>query len=164
MTFELEVGAVLTFPVASLLLAITSKPDLESRVVPNRLVLICGIIGGIVAILTSSITTRFVLHASALMTAIALGLLLHRLGTIGGADFKMLVVMNVTSPGLSFGQWCSSVFEGIVITGLEIAVTLALGYLWWRYKGTCEDPKERKPPLIPLLLMAFLSVQLLVIL
>jgi hypothetical protein len=77
------------------------------------------------------------------------------MGSIGGADVKILFTVALLSPGFELGDWSQPLLEVIIGLGGEMIVMLLGGYLYWR-----RQSKEGSPPLIPMLLLGYLIVQL----
>ncbi|MHA1484712.1 MAG: hypothetical protein ACTSPR_05285 [Candidatus Thorarchaeota archaeon] len=119
-------------------------------------------VGCIVAILTGQISSRLVLYISALTFVLALSYLLFRLGALGGADVKALLVVTITSPGLVYGHWEHQIYEGVMIGAIEVLVMILLGYCYWlihRHSSRTSSGK-RTVPLLPMLLGGYMIVQM----
>jgi Flp pilus assembly protein protease CpaA len=123
--------------------------------VKNEIALIGGIGGCIILMFTGHFLQNTVLHLTALILVIPLSYILFRIGSIGGADAKVLFTIALLSPGIELGLWSQPVLEAIVGLGVELIVMLLGGYLYWRYKN-----RESTPPLIPILFLGYLVVQL----
>ena len=73
-----------------------------------------------------------------------------------------MIIIALTSPGVLFASWTEPIFEGIIVSGLEIVIMLLLGLLYTKQRKQRESPEEKQVvPLLPLLLIAYLAVQLL---
>jgi Flp pilus assembly protein protease CpaA len=137
------------------LLVVYSILDIRYRKVKNEIVFIGGVAGCLILVLTEHFVYNMVLHLSALLLNVPLSYILFRIGSIGGADTKVLFTIALLSPGVELGAWSQPILEAIVGLGGELIVMLLGGFLYWKYKS-----KERSPPIIPILLMGYLIVQL----
>ena len=136
------------------LLVIYSILDIRDRKVKNEIVLIGGVVGYLILVLTEHFVHNTVLHLSALLLVVSISYILFRIGSIGGADAKVLFTIALLSPGIELGAWSQPVLEAIIGLGGELIVMLLGAYLYWRYKTG-----ERSPPIIPILLIGYLIVQ-----
>ena len=150
---------LLTFFTGLCILIIYAAFDVRTRRVPNEIIVLCSVVGAIVGILTGSMIGNWILHASAIPSFAILGYLLFRLESIGGGDAKAGISLGIVSPGLVLGSWTIPVFEGVLVSCLELCIMLALGYAYSRSKSG-----ESITPLIPGLLVGYLLVQLLALL
>jgi len=146
---------VISFLTILSLLIVYSVLDVRDRIVKNEIVLAGLIVGSIISFLTGHFLHYPVLHLTALIMVVPLILVLFRLGSIGGADAKVLFTIALLSPGIEFGDWSLSYLEAILGLGAQLAVMLLGGYLYWRYRN-----RESTPPLIPMLFVGYLIVQL----
>ena len=88
--------------------------------------------------------------------------MLYRLGALGVADVKALLVVTITSPGLVYGHWENQIYEGVMIGAIEVLVMILVGYSYWlihRHSSRTSSGK-RTVPLLPLLLGGYLAVQM----
>jgi len=131
--------------------------DIRDRKVRNELVLVGGVLGCIVLLLTSHFVSNFVLHVAALLMIFPLVYILFRLGSIGGADAKSLLIVALISPGIELRLLNIPILEAIVAIGVELIIMLSGGFLYWRLK---RDTEDAPPPLIPFLLLGYLVIQL----
>ena len=157
MVLDLSIESIVPFVTVTSLLVIYSILDIRERRIKNEFVLVGGVVGCVVLILTDHFVTNIVLHATAIVTILPLAYILFRIGSIGGADAKILFVVGLISPGVELGVWSQQVLEAIVGVGGELIVMLLGGYLYWRFRGNSEDTT---PPLIPFLLVGYLAIQL----
>ena len=157
MVLDLSLTSIVHFTTIISLLVIYSVLDVRYRTVKNELVLAGAVIGGTISMFTGHFVTSIVLHATALLLVIPLVCILFRLGSIGGADAKVLSIVSLFSPGIELGDWNQPVLEAILGLGGELLVMLLGGYLYWRIKGA---NKENVPPLLPFLLLGYLVIQL----
>ena len=97
------------------------------------------------------------LHLTAVLVALILGYFLFRIGAFGGADAKVLLTIAIISPGIEFASWGNPVLEGILAVGIQLVITLAIGYLISQRKTNDSEVI----PLIPILFGAYLALQLL---
>lgn len=155
MVLDLTVMSVASVLTIITLLVIYSILDIRDRNVKNEIVLVGSIIGCMILLLTGHFVQNTVLHLTALILVVPISFILFRIGSIGGADAKVLVSISLISPGIELGDWIQPVLEAIVGLGGELIVMLLGGYLYWRYKN-----RESTPPLIPILFMGYLIVQL----
>jgi hypothetical protein len=160
MVLDLSLAAILSFFIITSLLVIYSILDIRERRVMNDLVIVGGIVGCIVLILTGHFASNLILHVSTLVMVVPLVYLLFRIGSIGGADAKSLLLVALISPGIELGIWNQPVLEGIIGLGGELVVMLVGGYIYWRFRRNSENAT---PPLIPFLLMGYLVIQMLAI-
>ncbi len=154
MVLDLTVMSISVFLTVSSLLVIYSVLDIRDRRVRNEIVFFGAAMGSIILILTEHFAYNAVLHLAALLLVIPISYILFRLGSIGGADAKVLLTVALLSPGVEFGDWSQPVLEAIIGIGGEIFVMLLGGYLFWKYKDT-----DGTPPLIPILFIGYLVVQ-----
>jgi Flp pilus assembly protein protease CpaA len=137
------------------LLVVYSLLDVRNREVKNEVVIGGLIVGCLISLLTGHFVQLPLLHLTALILVIPLSFVLFRVGSIGGADVKVLFTIALLSPGVEFGEWSLPILEAIVGLGGGMIVMLLGGYLYWRNKN-----KESTPPLIPMLFVGYLIVQL----
>lgn len=157
MVVILTEASIIAFLTALIFLIAVSVYDLRERIVPNRVMLIFGLGGIAIGILTGHIINEWMLHLFALATLL-LAYVLYRNGILGGADVKAILLISIVSPGLEFTVWEWPYFEAFVSGTLQILIMLILGIIWSKFKNK-ED--KNKPALIPLLLVGYLLVQLL---
>ncbi len=161
LVLEVTVSSTVLFSLSLIFLLEYANLDLRDRRVPNNLMFGGAFFGFIAAIVTGHLFENPLLHVSAFVFMALVSLLLFEIGAIGGADFKALLVIAITSPGFLFATWGDSVLEGIIAGGLEIAIMLLLGFLYSRINKPEDRSREKKEvPLLPLLLIAYLAVQL----
>jgi hypothetical protein len=154
---------VLTFSMADIaslltvmaLLAIFSIFDLRDHKVRNEIVFSGLIIGCVIALLTGHFIQYPLLHLTALILVTPISFILFRMGSIGGADVKVLFSIAVLSPGIELGDWGQPILEAIIGMGGEMMIMLFGGYLYWISRN-----KEETPPLIPILFLGYIIVQL----
>ena len=161
MALEFTVPTISSFVLTTFLLCIYSWLDLKDRRVANRVVLIGGIVGfGLVAV-TGHIIERSVLHITAVIFVFVLSYTMFRLKALGGADVKSLVTVAIISPGIEFTTWDNPVFEAVIGAGMGFFFMLLLGFVYWKFTTKPDSEAHRGTPLIPMLLIAYLFVQLL---
>ncbi len=156
MVLDLSIVSIVTFFTITSLLVVYSILDIRDRRVMNEVVFAGGVVGCIVSILTGHFVANLVLHLTALLLVIPLAYILFRIGSIGGADAKILFIVALISPGIELGIWSQPILEAIVGLGSELVVILLGGYLYWRF---IRNEDNSTPPLIPLLLVGYLIVQ-----
>lgn len=152
----------ISFATAVILLLVFSFHDVRKRKVSNGLLSAGGLVGCVVSILTGQLFSLPFLYLSTLSFVLALSYVLFRLGALGGADVKALIVVTLTSPGVVYAHWENQIYEGIMIGAIEILVMLFVGYLYWqiRRRSGRTSSEDRTVPLIPLLLVGYLIVQM----
>ncbi len=160
MTLELSIPTVVSFLITTLLLIVYSWMDLKDRKVPNQVMLVGFVIGIGSIVATGHLFERIELHVIACISVSIIAYLLFRLKSIGGADFKSLITIAIISPGIEFTTWESPLFEAIIGAGLQIGVMLFLGAMVWKSSTRVESETRRPTPLLPLLLVAYVAVQI----
>ncbi len=152
----------ISFATAMILLVVFSFLDVRDRKVSNGVLSAGGLVGCVVSILTGQIFSLPVLYLSTLSFVLALSYVLFRLGALGGADVKALLVLALTSPGVVYAHWENQIYEGVMIGAIEILVMVFVGYLYWqiRRRSGRTNSEERVIPLIPLLLVGYMVVQM----
>lgn len=156
MVLDLSIASVMSFFTIISLLVVYSILDIRDRRVMNEVVFTGGVGGCIVLILSGHIASNLVLHLTALLLVLPLAYTLFRIGSIGGADAKILFIVALISPGVELGIWSQPILEAILALGGELVAMLLGGYLYWRFK---RNEENSTPPLIPLLLVGYLIVQ-----
>jgi len=151
-------GALLELVVATAILAIGAIRDIQERAVENEVMLMGGACGLGLSILSGRLITRPGLYLAAVTISLILGVGLYRVGAVGGADSKMLVILAITSPGIALDR-SNVMWEGFIAASMEVLIMLLLGYMWWVYARRRNRPCV-KPPLIATLLVGFVIVQL----
>ena len=157
MVLDISIVSILTFFTIISLLVVYSILDIRDRRVMNEFVLAGGVVGCIVSILTGHFVANLVLHLTGLLLVIPLAFILFKIGSIGGADAKVLFIVALISPGIELGSWSQPILEAILALGGELVAILVGGYLYWRFK---RNEENSTPPLIPLLLVGYLIVQI----
>ena len=152
----------ISFATAVILLLVFSFFDVKERKVSNGLLLTGGLVGCVVSILTGQLFALPVLYISTLTFILVLSYSLFRLGAVGGADVKALLVVAITSPGLVYAHWENQIYEGVMIGAIEVLMMVLLGYFYWQiHRRTSSTKLERRTvPLLPLLLVAYIGVQI----
>jgi len=160
LAFEITIPSLVLFSLSTMFLIDYAFEDLRNRRVSNNLMIASGFFGFVATIITGHLLDNLVLHISAFVFTTLVALLLFRIGAIGGADFKALMVIAITSPGILFSSWPEPLYEGIIASGLEIAIMLLLGIVYSKMKKrTNTGEEDRIVPLLPLLLLAYMAVQ-----
>ena len=131
--------------------------DIRTRKVSNQVLLIGGVIGLGIVLRFGHMVDYALLHLTAVLVALILGYFLFRIGAFGGADAKVLLTIAIISPGIEFASWGNPVLEGILAVGIQLVITLAIGYLISQRKTNDSEVI----PLIPILFGAYLALQLL---
>lgn len=161
MALEFTLPTVSSFIMAIVLLCAYSWMDLKDRRVANRIVLIGGIVGFGLVMVTGHIIERSILHLTAVTFMFLISYLMFRLNALGGADVKSLITVAIISPGIEFATWDNPVFEAVIGAGMGLFLMLLLGFVYWKSTSKPDSDVRRATPLIPMLLIAYLFVQLL---
>lgn len=161
MVLEITVPSILSLAATTALLLIYAVLDLRTRIVPNRIMVAGGLTGLVIVILTGHLVDQALLHLSASVFMVLVAYLLFRAGAFGGADVKAVVTVAILSPGIEFGSWSDPVLEGILGSGLLLVTILLGAYLFSRYRPKKEV--TRVTPLLPMVLAAYLLLQLLAV-
>ena len=158
----LLIAPTISFATVVILLLMFSLLDIRERKVSNGLLAAGGLVGCVVSILTGQLFSIPFLYLSALSFVLALSYVLFRLGALGGADVKALIVVALTSPGVIYAHWENQIYEGVIIGAIEILVVVFLGHLYWQIhrRSDIASSEERTVPLIPLLLVGYIIVQM----
>ena len=157
MVLIITMSTIASFVFTTSLLIMYAVLDIRTRKVPNQALLIGGITGLAVVLRFSHIVDYAILHLTAALVALILGYTLFRIGSLGGADVKTLFTIAIISPGIEFATWGNPILEGIVAVGLQLVITLAVGYLI----SLRKTDETEVIPLIPILFGAYLVLQLL---
>ncbi|TFG07894.1 hypothetical protein EU522_00305 [Candidatus Thorarchaeota archaeon] len=158
--FEATIVSVFSFITISILLGVYGVLDIRNRKVSNEHILVGFLVSAVIVVGTGRMFEQTILHVASILVMILLSSVLFRIGAIGGADAKALLLVGFLSPGLEFAVWGDIILEGILISGLEIALMLVFGILYWQAKVTGHWERNGVP-LIPFLFLAYLIVQLL---
>ncbi|MDH4215076.1 MAG: prepilin peptidase [Candidatus Thorarchaeota archaeon] len=159
MALEITISSILSFIAITLLLLIYTGFDLRTRHVPNRIMIIGGSVGMAIVILTGHLFEHVLLHVSSGIFMIIVAYMLFRVGAFGGADVKAVTTIAILSPGIEFGGWSDPILEGIVASGLLLAIVLVCAYIYSKYKR--KRLGVDVIPLLPIMLVAYLVLQLL---
>ena len=157
MVLIITMSTIASYVFTASLLIMYAVLDIRTRKVPNQALLIGGITGLAVVIRFSHIVDYAMLHLTAALVALILGYTLFRIGAFGGADVKVLFTIALISPGIEFATWGNPMLEGIVAVGLQLVITLTVGYLI----SLRKTDETEVIPLIPILFGAYLVLQLL---
>jgi len=93
MTLDLSVTTVLMFSATLALLTAYSVLDLRSRMVHNEYLALGGLLGFSLTALSGHLATYSMLHLVAVIFVSSISYLLFRIGAIGGADAKALLML-----------------------------------------------------------------------
>ncbi len=156
MELVITVSTISSFSFMTGLFIIYSVFDLRYRKIPNRVMLIGGILGIGVILLSGHLIENVFLHLISVILTLILGYVLFRIGSLGGADVKTLLTIAIVSPGVEFADWNDPLLEGILIVGVLFITTLMAGYLISKRKT-----ENSVIPLIPVLFSVYLVLQLL---
>lgn len=155
MVLALTEMSVISFIIVIALLVFFSVLDIKDRKVRNEIVISGLIVGSVISLLTGHFVYYPELHLTAILLVIPIAYILFRLGSIGGADVKVLFTIALLSPGIEFGEWGQPILEAIIGLGGELFIMLLGGYIYWRNRD-----RESTPPLIPIVLIGYVFVQL----
>ena len=161
MVLEITIPSILSFATTATLLLTYAVLDLRTRIVPNQIMIAGGFTGLVIIILTGHLIDQALLHLSASVFMVLVAYLLFRTGAFGGADVKAVVTVTILSPGIEFASWSDPILEGVLGSGLLLVAVLLGAYLFSRYR-----PKEEglsATPLLPIVLAAYLLLQLLAV-
>lgn len=158
MALEITVARLIAFACIVAILTICSILDLRERRVSNEIIIVGLIVGLVLDIASGHIISAFPLHLIALSFATILVVILFRIGAIGGADAKSVVIVSLVSPGIEFSTMENQIFEGILGCAIMLFIMFLFGYI---YQVMKKDSHNRATPLIPFLLVGYLAMQLL---
>ncbi|UCH05596.1 MAG: prepilin peptidase [Candidatus Thorarchaeota archaeon] len=164
MTLDLSVTSLLVFSLTFALLIVYSAMDLRSRLVRNEYLAIGGLLGFSLVVLSGHLTANSMLHLTAVIFVASVSYLLFRIGAIGGADAKALLIVAILSPGIQLAVWDSPILEALIGGGLELFIMLLLGYAYTRWLSSLRSNSHaeyRTVPLIPFLLLGYILIQIL---
>ncbi|MGY5855132.1 MAG: prepilin peptidase [Candidatus Thorarchaeota archaeon] len=157
MVLDLSFASIMSFFTIVSLLLIYSILDIRDRRVRNEYIIAGGGLGCIILILSSHFVSDLILHVTAMLIVLPLAYILFRMGSIGGADVKSLLLVALISPGVQLRLLNIPILEAIFGVGVELLIMLTGGYLYWRIRMKNENAS---PPLIPFLLLGYLAIQL----
>jgi Flp pilus assembly protein protease CpaA len=160
MVLVISMSTIAAFVYTTTLLLTYTVLDLRTRRVPNQVMLVGGIVGLAIVLLFDHIVDNTILHVTAVSVVLILGYIVFRIGALGGADVKALLTIAIISPGIEFAKWVDPILEGIAIVGVQLGITLLCGYLFSRRR----TEGSKSIPMIPIILGAYLIVQLLALL
>jgi len=156
---EITISAILVFIVVSLLLIGYTILDIHDQLIPNQFILLGALIGITVAILSGHFLNHIILHITTFLFMAIVGYALFQIGSFGGADVKIILILSIVSPGLEFTSWENPIFEAILIAGIQLAIMLGGGYVYSKIRKQNENTGP--VPLIPFLLLSYMLLQLL---
>jgi Flp pilus assembly protein protease CpaA len=150
------------FSVTLALLIVYSVMDLRSRLVRNEYLAFGGVLGFSLIVLSGHLTANSVLHLTAIIFVASVSYPLFRIGAIGGADAKALLIVAILSPGIELAMWDSPILEALIGGGLELFIMLLLGYAYTRWSSSLKSNsggEYQTVPLIPFLLLGYILIQ-----
>lgn len=153
------VSEITAFSTTAVFLSLVSYYDFKNREVENVIIGGGAIIGGVITLLSGHLFHYFWQHIIAVPTTFMLAIVLFKLGAIGGADFKTLLIISFVSPGIEFYDSPNPVFECGISVLIQILVMLTLGQIWHILNRTQEQECKAMAPLLPFLLVAYLGIQ-----
>ncbi|MCF2135703.1 MAG: prepilin peptidase [Candidatus Thorarchaeota archaeon] len=149
---------ILSFLTVVIALIPFSILDLRYRRVSNRYTMASIVVGCMLITLTGQIFIELWIHLFAIVLMLWFVLVLYRIGSLGGADVKILLFVSITSPGLVFVVWDDFIIEGLVGTGMMVVLILILASTYSRTKRSTQHDRT---PLVPFMLIAYLCIQML---
>jgi len=150
------------FSVTLALLIVYSVMDLRSRLVRNEYLAFGGVLGFSLAVLSGHLVANSMLHLTEVIFVTSVSYPLFRIGAIGGADAKTLLIVAILSPGIELATWDSPILEALIGGGLGLFIMLLLGYAYTRRSSRLKsnsDAEYRTVPLIPFLLLGYILIQ-----
>lgn len=156
MVLDLGLASLTSITLICVILGVCTVLDLRERRIPNRIIVVFAITGALLVVVTGHLAQDWILHLSSTATFLTLGYILFKMGAIGGGDLKTSLLIGLVSPGLELVGWADPVLEGFMISAIELAIMLLLGYL----AGRIRDHSHARIPLIPLIFVAYLAVQI----
>jgi Flp pilus assembly protein protease CpaA len=157
MELVITLSSISSFTFMVILFIIYCVFDIRYREIPNRAILIGGVLGLGVILFSGHLAEHALLHLTAVILTGILGYVLFRIGSLGGADVKILLTIAIISPGVEFASWSDPILEGIMVVGILLSITLMAGYLVSKRKT--DD--SIVIPLIPIMFCVYLVLQLL---
>jgi len=118
-----------------------------------------GLVGLIIVVFTGHLIDHALLHLTAGIFLTAVAYMLFRVGAFGGADVKTVVTIAILSPGVEFGDWSQPILEGIIASGLLLLAVLLVASAFSLYRQ--QQEKTSVTPLLPIMLGAYLAIQIL---
>ena len=146
------------------LLVVYSIMDLHARRVRNEYLVVGGVTGFSLVVLSGHLAANSMLHLTAVIFVSSVSYLLFRIGAIGGADAKALMLVAFLSPGIELAMWGSPILEGLIGGGLELFMMLLLGYVYTKRASILmnnSDSEYQTIPLIPFLMLSYILIQIL---
>ncbi len=146
---------VILFGATVVMLTIGGLTDLTGRVVPNRLTYTSIVVGGALVMMTGCFVTLWLKYVIVGTFVVPVTYFLFRIGAIGGGDAKILLAINIMTPGFVFVegfQW--TILEvvtgycGVVMPALTLAIL------------TKNTGRTMRFPLVPFFLVAYVSIQM----
>jgi Flp pilus assembly protein protease CpaA len=159
MALEITDSSILSFVAVVVLLLIYAVLDLRARHISNRILIVGGVMSLFIIILTGHLFEHTLLHLTASIFMAVVAYVLFRVGAFGGADVKAVVTITIMSPGVEFGTWAEPALEGIIASGLLLMIILLIAYIYSQYQQ--KRGVTNLTPLLPIMLVAYLSLQLL---
>ncbi len=155
---SLTMSSVLSVLTALSLLSFYSYLDIRHRQVSNTAVLLGGALAFVVVVLSGHLQARLPLHLSAVIFVPLLSYSLFRIGALGGADVKILLITAIVSPGFELMEMTNALFESVLSASIQMFLMLLGGYLYTRTSG--HKNHAISPPLIPFLFLGYFVIQL----
>ncbi len=156
---EITSSAIVVFTYTLMILVCYTILDIRDQRIPNHYIIAGGGVGFVVVILSGHLLEYSLLHITAFLFMMVVGYALFHIGSFGGADVKIVLILSLMSPGLEFTSWENPVFEAILIAGLQLVIMLGGAFVYSKIRSQRE--RTTPIPLIPLLLVGYLLLQLL---
>lgn len=156
---EHTLSGMLAFIASVVFLSLVSYQDLKNRHVENKIMIVSAIIGTLLTLVSGHFFQFMWQHILAISVTFLLATVLFRAGSIGGADFKSLLIIAVMSPGAEFHSIGNPLFESVIVPMLQVLLMLIMGKIWCIFKWGKKLDDEAVPPLLPFLLAGYLLLQ-----
>ncbi|MGV9169871.1 MAG: prepilin peptidase [Promethearchaeia archaeon] len=134
--------------------------DFKKREIDNTIMVASAILGGLLTLLSGHLFEFQWQHLVAVPFTVVLATILFNVGAIGGADLKALVIISIISPRIEFHDVLNPIFECVISISVQILVMLILGQIWYILNRKQDSESETVPPLLPFLLIGYISIQI----
>lgn len=137
-----------------------SHMDISTRRIPNHQLLVSFIVATVIVIFSGHLFAYPMLHGVAVGFTGLMGYVLYRLGSIGGGDLKLILIVAFLSPGMVFTTGGDPILEVVITSGLMTLGMLLLGWFYSRNSRANNDASEDPmTPLIPFLTISYMILQ-----
>ncbi len=155
LAIEFTLSHVVSFAIVTTILIVFSVIDVETRKVPNKYMIAGMIITGVTTVLTGHLFSEIMLHLIAFIVTGIFVVILFRIGALGGADAKSMILITLGSPGIEFVSLADPIYEAILGT-IGILLIMLVGAIAYSKKA---DDISKGTPLLPFMLIAYLLLQ-----